>query len=113
MRLILGRENLDGSEVLINANQPPTVIRRKVLGILAMGGDGYDAICTFSTVAANAYTYEFRKDGGVDYDGVFVWDGTRDRCVTEYLSREYMVHFALGDLYAAGEFDTLPKETLR
>lgn len=110
MRLVLGRYANDG-EVFVTGDDPPDAVRADVRALFesepACGG----TICTFSPVAANAYAYAFRHDGGVDYADVFVWDGTRDRCVTEYLSREYMAHFAISDLYAASEFDTLPKGT--
>lgn len=104
MSLFLNRAAREG-EVFIDANQSPAAIRA-AMKALGAAHDTRD-VCTFSPVVCDCWTYCFRHDGGslAWAPTVFVWDGERDRHVTDWCDVEYLGHFSLGDLYMRGEFE--------
>ncbi len=105
MRLILNRHPRDG-ERYVSANQRPAEIRDAWLAIRNDDCDDSD-VCTFSPLVADLFVSDYRDGAGIiaAYDDVYVYDGERDRPVTEFASAEWMAHFSLGDLYMHGEFE--------
>lgn len=105
MKLILNR-HARGNERFVSANQTLSEIREEWLAIISDDCDDSD-VCTFSPIVADLFVRSYRDGAGIvaAYDDVCVFDGERDRPVTEFASAEWMCHFSLGDLYVHGEFE--------
>lgn len=109
MRLILNRRANpnDPQERFVSADQPPEAIRadvRAIIGEWDKSADDFNVV-TFSGTAANTFMREFDYVSAEErYALVFVFDGERDRCVTEACAVEWLCHFAIGDLYGNLEF---------
>lgn len=105
MKLILNRYPRDG-ERYVSANKTPAEIREAWLAIRNDDCDDSD-VCTFSPLVADLFVRDYRDGAGIiaAYDDVCVFDGERDRPVTDFASAAWMCHFSLGGLYLHGEFE--------
>ena len=105
--MILNRHARTASERFVSADQPPEAIRADVRAIIDewdKSAEDFDVV-TFSGTAANTFMREFDYVSAEDrYASVFVFDGERDRCVTEACAVEWLCHFSIGDLYGNLEF---------
>ena len=110
MRLILNRHARAPSERFVSADQSPEAIRAAVRAIVAEWGEvsedvDFDVV-TFSGDAADTFMRQFTPNLPAEerFALVFVFDGERDRCVTEAHTVDWLCHFSVGDMYGNMEF---------